>query len=68
MQQPHLGLPPMPVITGVPSGRDKSYVVGIQKPFAQDVIACGCDRNRLDKVVDVADVHELASKHSTCLL
>jgi len=62
------GLFAVVVITGISSCRKQSYRFGLQKPFAQELNTSGRDRNRLDKDVDVADVHELASKHSTRLI
>jgi len=59
MQQLHQGLLAIPVIRVVPSRRYES--------ITQELIACGRDLNRLKKDVDVTDMHELASKHSTCL-
>jgi len=67
MQQPHQGFLALPLIKGVPFRRDESYGVGLPNPFAQDLIACRRDLNHLDKKVDVTDMHELSSKHSTRL-
>jgi len=62
MKQPNQGLLAVPVITRIPSCRNKSYGVGLQKPFAQDLITSGRYCNRLDKDVDDTDLHELAPK------
>ena len=67
MQQQHHGLLAVLVIPGVHSLRNESYSVGFQKQFAQELITCRCDRYRLDKDINVANVHELASKQSTSL-
>ena len=67
VHQPHHGLLAVLVIISIPSCQNESYHVGLQKPFAQDLIACVRDRNRLDKDVDRAYVQKLAPKQTTGL-
>jgi len=68
MQQPHQDLRAVPVITVVPACRDEFYGVGLQKLFAQDLIAFGRDRNRLDKDVDFIYCMNSSKTHDTASL
>jgi len=54
------------LLQGYPPFGMSPMVSGFENRFRKS--ACGRDRNRLDKDVDVTYVHKLASKHSIRML
>jgi len=52
-------------ITAVSARRNETYVIGLQKLFTQQFIACGSECNGFQENLYVTDLDKLSSKHCT---